>query len=261
MSLTQQIKAVIAKAYRDGNFSVLWMQKQTHEAYERLRYNTVHSCIIVPISGSATYSFDGASFQAKPGVLIHGCPGLELTIRVGSTPFEHINIYYEADSTQDVMLRPWSMRLPDVKHNHELLESLIELGKTKSLSARLNQIVGASTWLSGIFDKDESALSTTGALESAKSYIEAHFIEHIKVSDLASKSGLSAQGFSTEFKRAFGISPQALITMLRLERARTLLAANLAVKDVAHMVGYNDPLYFSRVFKSHTGVSPTQMWT
>ena len=47
---------------------------------------------------------------------------------------------------------------------------------------------------------------------------------------------------------------------VRIERAKELLLANPSckIKDIALSVGYNDPLYFSKVFKNLTGVSPKQ---
>ena len=49
-----------------------------------------------------------------------------------------------------------------------------------------------------------------------------------------------------------------LLISLRLEQAMRLLQTDMRVKDVAHAVGYDDPLYFSRLFKRHYGCSPSE---
>jgi AraC-like DNA-binding protein len=47
---------------------------------------------------------------------------------------------------------------------------------------------------------------------------------------------------------------------LKVDKAKQIISINpdIAVKDVAELVGFNDPFYFSRVFRSITGVPPSQ---
>ena len=61
------------------------------------------------------------------------------------------------------------------------------------------------------------------------------------------------------FKQEVGQTPQEYLTRLRLEHAMTLLRnENLSVSEAAFRSGFYDPLYFSRVFRKHMGVSPTK---
>ncbi len=67
------------------------------------------------------------------------------------------------------------------------------------------------------------------------------------------------------FKRQVGMSPHAYLTGLRMNRARDILLSgvtnrysNYTISQVAEACGYAEPLYFSRVFKQHFGVSPLQ---
>ena len=61
------------------------------------------------------------------------------------------------------------------------------------------------------------------------------------------------------FKQEVGQTPQAYLTRLRLDHAMTLLRnENVSVSEAAYRSGFYDPLYFSRVFKMHMGVSPTK---
>lgn len=63
------------------------------------------------------------------------------------------------------------------------------------------------------------------------------------------------------FKQEVGSSPLEYLTALRMARARKLLAARgetgYTVAQIARMCGYEDALYFSRVFKKHCGCTPT----
>ena len=61
------------------------------------------------------------------------------------------------------------------------------------------------------------------------------------------------------FHRQTGLSPQQYLTDIRINKARELLATtNYNVSEVADLTGYPNPLYFSRIFKKHTGVSPSR---
>lgn len=62
------------------------------------------------------------------------------------------------------------------------------------------------------------------------------------------------------FKKEIGMTPLEYLTAKRVEYAKTLLETKgqkyLKIQDIALMVGFSDPYYFSRVFKKATGVSP-----
>ena len=56
-----------------------------------------------------------------------------------------------------------------------------------------------------------------------------------------------------------GVAPMRYLTELRVEKAKDLIATNtMYLSDIAPMVGFSDPLYFSRVFKKTTGIPPTE---
>ncbi|MDO5545678.1 MAG: AraC family transcriptional regulator [Eubacteriales bacterium] len=63
------------------------------------------------------------------------------------------------------------------------------------------------------------------------------------------------------FKKEVGISPLEYLTKLRMKNAETLLTTMWAnaysISEIAHMCGFEDALYFSRVFKKYYGCSPT----
>ena len=56
-----------------------------------------------------------------------------------------------------------------------------------------------------------------------------------------------------------GISPAQYILSLRIMNAQNLLERGVYnIREVAEVVGYENPLYFSRVFKKEVGMSPTE---
>ena len=81
----------------------------------------------------------------------------------------------------------------------------------------------------------------------------------INVEEYAVSRGMSASNFFQNFKQITGLSPLQFIVRLRLSNAQNLLEnSNLTIAEISNDVGYENPLYFSRLFHKHIGVSPSE---
>ena len=99
----------------------------------------------------------------------------------------------------------------------------------------------------------------TAALSRSVSHIKAFYTTQISVGELAALEGLSVSRYNTLFKKYTGTSPIKYITSLRIKHAATLLSStNLDVKTVGELVGYEDNHFFSKTFKTHIGISPSE---
>lgn len=109
-----------------------------------------------------------------------------------------------------------------------------------------------------IYSSDKKAL-----VEDIKKYIDDHLSEPISNQILSKIFGLVPSYISTIFKSHTDIILSEYIINKRMEKAKQLLLSdnNLLAKDVARLVGYNDPLYFSKVFKKRTGSYPSKFKT
>jgi len=95
-------------------------------------------------------------------------------------------------------------------------------------------------------------------ISAAKSYIDANFHRDISLEEVSRATGLSPQYFSRFFKEETGENFIDYLTRVRITEAKRLLKEQkLSIKEVSYHVGYNDPNYFSKIFKKVTGLSPS----
>jgi AraC-like DNA-binding protein len=81
----------------------------------------------------------------------------------------------------------------------------------------------------------------------------------LTIQDMASENNLSTSHFSSLFRKATGMSPMDYFIHLKLQKACLLLySTDTKIKDVALELGYEDPYYFSRLFKKYMNISPDQ---
>ncbi len=99
-------------------------------------------------------------------------------------------------------------------------------------------------------------------LDAVRERMEAHPEEPMTLADAAGLVGRSVDRTAHLFTEVYGKSFKALQKELRMKRAAELLAAgskSLGIKEVSARCGYEDPLYFSRVFAAHYGMSPSKL--
>ena len=78
------------------------------------------------------------------------------------------------------------------------------------------------------------------------------------LNDVSSYVCMSNSHFCTIFSQEMGVTFTEYLTELRMNRAKELLRTTQTVERcvIAYAVGYNDPHYFSYLFKKHTGMTP-----
>ena len=100
---------------------------------------------------------------------------------------------------------------------------------------------------------------TQNQLQDVLDYINLHFCENISSADLARKFGYSEGYFCRHFKVVTGFSPMLYIRILRLEKARELLnKGQLSFSEIASRCGFSSSTYFTRCFKSHFEMPPSE---
>lgn len=96
-------------------------------------------------------------------------------------------------------------------------------------------------------------------MDNAISYFSENYNKDISIEQYAESRGMSVSWFIRNFKKFTGTAPMQFIVSMRINNAQILLEqTNYTINEIAKIVGYDDQLYFSRLFRKQKGFSPSQ---
>lgn len=96
-------------------------------------------------------------------------------------------------------------------------------------------------------------------MDLAVTHFHANYNHPMNIEAYARSRGMSISWFIRNFKDYTGSTPTQYLLSLRISNAQSLLeSTSYQVSEIAEIVGYDNPLYFSRLFKKQCGVAPTE---
>ncbi len=96
-------------------------------------------------------------------------------------------------------------------------------------------------------------------IDRATAYFNEHYSEALSIDDYARQCHVSTSWFIRNFKLYTGFTPMQYILSKRMYNAEILLHdTQYNITEIAAIVGYDNPLYFSRIFKKTKGLSPSE---
>jgi AraC-like DNA-binding protein len=145
-----------------------------------------------------------------------------------------------------------------------LFEELLEVVEHGYATSRLLYASQILAHLIGLMIWDcrqipRGPLDTAHRVLESITYMKQHLDHNATTASFAALANLSESHYRSLFKSQIGYAPMDYFIRLRMHKACQLLdTTGLSVKEIAAKVGYEDPLYFSRVFKSVVENSPSQ---
>ena len=97
-------------------------------------------------------------------------------------------------------------------------------------------------------------------IQRAKEYIAQHYLDpDLSLNQVATQVNLSPSHFSAVFSQECGTTFKEYLTEIRIRKAKELLRTTAHRSyEISYQIGYNDPHYFSHVFRKMTGLSPRE---
>ncbi|HVO40725.1 MAG TPA: response regulator [Spirochaetia bacterium] len=168
-------------------------------------------------------------------------PDLRILIVSGYSEFEYARRAIEL-GVDDYILKPI-----DVEKLREIL---------LRIRIRLEATVGA---VDAEFGLDRIGARETELAKSVEVYLQENYRRSYSLERLASSFGCKPAYLLRLYRKVTGRTPTQDLIRLRIEKAKRLLVGHphIEIKQVAAAVGYEDPLYFSRLFKKETGFNPS----
>jgi AraC family transcriptional regulator of arabinose operon len=226
-------------------------------------------------SGKGTYHCSGRSYQLGAGhsfLLFPGVPG-----SYQADPYDPWTYSWVAFAGEELShyldLAGLTTGNPIYQHTEaDALEAhmaeLIAYGAVPSAGSQLHAVGILYRLLASMVENStigqlppytSSNLSKSWYLDKALAYLQTHYaLPGLTVSSLAKHVGLERSYFAKLFADELHQTPYQFLLRYRLEKASRLLThTDLPIADVAAAAGFQDPLYFTKVFRKHIGRSPS----
>jgi len=109
-----------------------------------------------------------------------------------------------------------------------------------------------------VIESKSPTIKKNKVVEDAIEYFNDNFNLTINIKDYANYQSISCCWFIRNFKSYTGTTPTQYITNIRINKAKNLLLGNsLTISEIGDLIGYQNPLYFSRIFKKNVGIAPS----
>lgn len=222
----------------------------------------LHHGAVYALSGQAEYRMHGSgSLTLRPGECLYVPRGtVYVTQSVGHEDFEHMTVNFDIAGEERLFAAPVKCRFHNATRFEQVFSALVRHWTVRHPHYR-ERCLGLLYELAYLLlrEHDAAPRQHLERLEPARAYLDEHFCERFALESLPQLCGLSETYFRRLFRSVFHETPAQYRTRLRMARASDLLLSGLCgVEQAGALCGYDDPAYFSRMFRMTMGQSPSQ---
>lgn len=221
------------------------------------------SCFVYVLAGSAKYHFNDRTFIAREGDLISIIQNDTYYLEALTETYHYIFINYRVVKEDLQKFHNEIYRFKNQKVLRLAFERLNTLWICKEFGYQLECKSVLYTIIQQVMRHEcfgNTYNKNYNKIKEAVDYLSRHYTDKdFKITQMMEFTDLSAGHFRRLFKEAFSTSPGDYLNVLRVERAKDLLAnKQLSISDVAEQSGYSSVYYFSKIFKIKAGETPSQ---
>ena len=219
-------------------------------------------CFLFKCSGKSTYDIGGDTFLLEEGNMIfipQGCTYVVNLVSEGESEYISVNF-----SAERLSAPPQLLSLSRVGDAHAFFKTLLRLWIFDEPSRRHQCYAMFYSMLADFTARPQNYQTAhqKDLIQDGVAYLEQHIFDpELRIDDIIACSGVSEAYFRRIFQAVYGQSPKQYIQSKRLLQAHAILESGefSTVQSVAAKVGYDDPLYFSRVFRRRYGIAPSDL--
>ncbi|QEM11713.1 AraC family transcriptional regulator [Mucilaginibacter rubeus] len=245
---------------------------QASHHYRERRNGCEDNILIYCIRGKGHYILDKKRYEVNAGQYVI-IPATDRYIRYWADTESPWTIYWIHFTGDQIGEFNRSLNLTTTKgpipipFNDTGIEVWQKIFSILSVSFRMESLCNAnfclqhliSTFLYPQHEDKEKEIPVENSIQQAIDIMKSNLHLKLSLEEIAVKVNLSTSYFATFFKKRQGISPIDYFINMKMQRACELLRdQNNKVREVASDIGYEDPYYFSRIFKNVVGLSPAQ---
>lgn len=230
--------------------------------------------VILIDSGSVTYNLDLQDITITDGHLLFAMPNQVFVPPAKTDNLKYFKVLFDENTLAllpqrfSFLVNPLNAQTialdnaarERVRKVFEILNQILSTDKhptdSEIILAYLNSLLSE---LNSAYFKNEPVTSINTNLSKFvefKLMVETHLTEQPSINTIAEKLALTTNSLYRLVKEHSGTSPKDFFTnRLMIEAQRKLRYSRLSVKELAYELGFNDPDYFSRLFKKSTGKS------
>lgn len=230
----------------------------THKNVGSSRHKRPCWAIIIKYEGETVYTVGGKEYTSNINnitILPKGCSYAWKCIKSGRFSVAE----FECETLSEEL---FSFPVRNCEAFLNILKKMEHRRTLKNNTCRLDELSDLYSVISMLVKTKEQQYHPSSNFEKlipVTDYIAKNYCKSICNDDLAEIAGISTVYFRKLFKNAYGVSPMSYIQSIKIKRAKEMLESDYSsITDIAYSLGYNNIYDFSRSFKKHTGVSPTQ---
>lgn len=256
--------------FSEKYLKIIGIQKVKYHAKRKtiISDSTTHPSFIFPLQGEVYLNIHETTYEIKPGVIVHIRSHLSIRQMISpKTDGEYLLILYQPIDLGNKNAPDFSdqnFMLVLNEESQRLYENLYRLENYWQYVSPFYKLRIQELWCNTLIEimyllQNPPLDEGKKLMESILDDLHRDYDKKWNIENLCEKHQINSNRLSYLFRKYMKTSPMEYLNRYRMDQAKKWLTSKESkrtIKEIAELVGFSDPLYFSRRFKQYTGISP-----